>query len=390
MIINKDFVSMLSAILCLIVVQPVSGQETDRDSSFVLYNYEGEILRDSNWGKIAAFQRALSDSLRACEENGIATDGLFGPKTQDGLIRILSCPGFEDLAVTSDHPLHGTVHSKLWKRLLPNTPIPTVHERAFALVLTREGTDYNDVEWNYGTRDDKSALTWGPYGATAGWGNEVRGILKRVHTNDPDLLKDLFEGEYSMVEDLIQKDADQGYEVLKPVHSDTVRRQIWETGLQKLGSSVEGREAYDWYAFRSEKWLKPNLRLLYRLIPNAEQKATEVDYAFFLDIGLHALVNSTRIDKAKEAIEAKQEESAGSLTPSERRRMIGQVFAERVDAEWQKDRRGRNVTFYVDGIGKNNLTQEEVDAWEDRWPPRLRASHFGLSDHRKYYPEFLE
>ncbi|MCP4051026.1 MAG: hypothetical protein GY730_10010, partial [bacterium] len=79
---------------------------------------------------------------------------------------------------------------------LNDTPKLTVHERAFSIILLHEGTDYDCTEWNYGTGDDKSALTWGPYGATVGWKNEVRGILKIIHNNNSELLMKTFDKEF--------------------------------------------------------------------------------------------------------------------------------------------------------------------------------------------------
>lgn len=207
------------------------------------------------------------------------------PKTNEfvrhnGCQRRLACPGFEAYAVADDHPLHGTVHTALWQHVLPEAPVPTVHARAFALALTHEATDYDRVEWNYGTADDRSAVTWGPYGATAGWGNEVRAILRRVHEQHPALLPDLFGDEFASVEALLDGDRTDGYDLLKPVYDDPQRRQAWREALQALGRRAEGRAAYDWYAFESGQWLSPNLRRLYHLVPDAA--ATEIDYAFSL------------------------------------------------------------------------------------------------------------
>jgi hypothetical protein len=54
---------------------------------------------------------------------------------------------------------------------------------------------------------------------------------------------------------------------------------------------------------------------------------------------------------------------------------------------WKKGRMGRNVVFYIDGIGQENLTEAEDDAWQKR--TGRRASDYGLSDIRKFYPNFL-
>jgi hypothetical protein len=203
-----------------------------------------------------------------------------------------------------------------------------VHERAFALVHTHEGTDYDRVEWNYGTPDDPSALTWGPFGATVGWGNEIRGILIRLQEKTPDLLEDLFGNEFPTVSKLMTQSPNEGYNILKPVHSDLQRRQLWKEKLQALGALEPGRAAYDWYAFRSNEWLKPNLRRLYQMIPDAPSEATEIDYAFFLDLGAHASVSQGRITGAMAAIEAEKTKFGRRLSPAERRRVIGQYFAD--------------------------------------------------------------
>ena len=79
---------------------------------------------------------------------------------------------------------------------------------------------------------------------------------------------------------------------------------------------------------------------------------------------------------------------ARSLTSAERRRVIGQVWAKKVNLRWRKDRMGRNVVFYIDRIRQDKLSEEEIDAWEKR--TKRRASDFGISDSRKYYPDFLK
>jgi hypothetical protein len=373
--------------LCFAPNQAAVAENEEFNTSVVLYDYKGKFLWDSQWGKITICQRALKEKLNVCGKAGIGVDGKFGKNSRDGVIRLLSCPGFENLSVDTNHPLYGTIHSMLWKRLLPDTGSPTVHERAFALVHTHEGTDYDRVEWNYDTPDDASALTWGPFGATVGWGNEVRAIMIRVKEKNPDLLRDLFGSEYLTASELMVQNPNNGYNLLKLVYSDLQRRQFWKDKLQALGALEPGRKAYDWYAFQSDEWLKPSLRRLYQLTPNAPSEATEIDYAFYLDLGVHASITQRRITGAKAAIEAEKAKIGRPLSPAERRRVIGQYFAQQVMRKWKKDRMGRNVVFYVEGIGKDNLTDEEIDAWQQR--TGRRTSDYGLSDNRKFYPDFL-
>jgi hypothetical protein len=379
---------LLLSLLILIPTQPLIGQNAELDASIILYKYEGKSLRDSKWGKITIFQRVVSENLQACGKKGIGVDGWFGRGTQKGIMNLLSCSGFEDLAVSENHRLYGTVHSALWKKLLADIPLPTVHERAFSLSLTHEATDYDRVEWNYGTDDDKSALTWGPFGATVGWGNEIRAILKKIHKENVDLLKNTFAQEFSIVSKLIEEDPQKGYELMKEVFDDPNRKKDFRKKLQELGATAEGRAAYDSYAFEGNEWLKPNLRRLYSLIANAESTATEIDYAFFLDLGMHAGIKKKRIEAANQAIKAKEEEIGHSLSSAERRRVISEVFVNAINQRWRADRMGRNVVFYIDAIEPANLTEEEMTAWKKR--TGRKASNFGLADNRKYYPDFLK
>jgi hypothetical protein len=373
--------------LLLIRINPGFGQQVDIDSSIVLYHYTGTLLRDSKWGKIPIFQRALSENLQTCGKPGIAADGVFGEKTQTGIHDLLACDGFKDLCVDANHRLYGKIHSALWRRLLPNIPIPSVHDRTFALSLSHEATDYNSVEWNYGTRDDKSGLTWGPYGATVGWKNEVRGILKRIQENDPELLSNLFGHEFSTISELINEDSDKGYALFKEVHADTRRRQFWKEKLQALGAIEEGRAAYDWYAFQGDQWIKEDLNKLYTLFPDPESVATEIDYAFFLDLCMHALINEERVSRVKQAMKDQEKALGRPLSPAERRRLIGDIFVNAISPTWRRDRLGRNVVFYIDRFQDDQLSEEEINAW--KWLTNLRASNFGLSDHRTYFPDFL-
>lgn len=270
------------AILLLFYPNPYArSQNNPPENDPVLFRYDGRMLRDSKWGKIPELQKELSEALVRCGRNGIKVDGLYGRGTQRALSLLITCPEFETFAHPPGHPLHGTVHKALWEKLLPNSRLPSVHERVFALTLTHEGTDYDRVEWNYETPDDKSALTWGPYGATVGWGNEVRAILKKVNAEDPGLLRALFPETHEIVRKLMERDPGDGYQIMKTVFADAPRKKRFEEDLRALGATEEGRKGYDWYAFGSGQWLKPNLRQLYRLIPRATAAATEVDYAFF-------------------------------------------------------------------------------------------------------------
>ena len=127
--------------LCVAANKVAIAENEALNNSVVLYDYKGKFLWDSKWGKMTICQLALKEKLEACGKAGIGVDGKFGKNSRDVVIRLLSCPGFENLSVDTNHPLYGTVHVELWQRLFPQTAPPSAPERSFALVHTHEGTD---------------------------------------------------------------------------------------------------------------------------------------------------------------------------------------------------------------------------------------------------------
>jgi len=276
----KKLFQILIVVSAFLVIAHISFAQ-----DIILYHFTGQTLRDSNWGKIALFQEALSKNLQSCGKEATGVDGEFGKTTQKGLMTLTACPDFKDFAVMPNDPLYGTVHTALWKKLLPDIPIPTVHERAFVLSLSHEDTDYDQVQWNYDTSDEKSVLTWGPYGATVGHGHEVQGILRKIHNDDPELLKNVFGDEFPTVDKLIGEGTD-GYTLLKEVYRNSQRRKDWIKKFKTLSTHGKVREYYELYA-KSDKWLKSPINRLYSLLPNGISDGTEIDYAFFLDNAMH-------------------------------------------------------------------------------------------------------
>lgn len=328
-------------------------------------------LQGSRFGTMADFQQALSRAVQLRGDVALKADGVLGPKTR------LAVSTYRKVGQSGDV----VIDERLWQELLPGVAPPGVHERAFVLSLTHEGTDYDQIEWNYDTDDDVSALTWGPYGATAGQGNEVRGILRRINQIHPGLLQPIFRDEYPTLEKLLAAPASQGYRILKPVYSNRARREAWKQVFAILGAQPEVRAAYEWYAFDSGLWLVPPMKQLYGLLPR--QEGTEIDYAYFLDLGVQlGDFDPGRIERARQAIAAAQEKHR--LTPAERRQIISRVLLPSVRPQ---DRMGRNVCYFVDGLGKKRLSAAEWKAWEER--SGLRASDCGLSDDRGFVPDFL-
>jgi len=344
----------------------------------VLFDSQAGTLVGSKFGPIATFQRALSVELGKCGKPTVIADGKLGTKTQKAIVDFQRCRiGTDDKLLSK----HGELTVGLWRAVLPTESLPNVVERSFVLWLSHEGTDYDDMEWNFGTADEASGLTWGPYGATVGYGNEVRGILAKIEREQPGLIEKVFANESSVVKQLIMRRADDGYSILKPVFDNRSRRAEWPEMFRQLGEHKEVREAYDWYAFQSPDWLQPPLRKLYGLL-NDPPKPTEVDFAFFVDIAMHMSLSEARISKTRDAIAATEREHA--LSSGERRRVISRAL---VPTHQVEDRLGRNVVYYVDAIGADNLSTEEKNAWSVR--SAMRASQCGLLD-REFLPDFVK
>jgi hypothetical protein len=86
----------------------------------------------------------------------------------------------------------------------------------------------------------------------------------------------------------------------------------------------------------------------------------------------------------RSAIAVEEHHLGRASTSAERRRVIAHALVPKARAA---DRLGRDVVYFVDGIGESNLSKEEREAWRSR--TGRRASECGLSDERTYYPPFL-
>jgi hypothetical protein len=351
------------------------------------FRFGGQTLKDSRWGPIAGFQAALARQLEAAGLAPVEVDGVFGSGTRKGIARLCTAPAFRHLAVPETDPRFGAITDEIWDALMPSHAPPTVHQRAFVMSLSHEGTDYDRAEWNLDTSDDASTLTWGPYGATVGHGREVQAILRRVRQRDPRVLADAFGTESSTLTRLLDDagGAADGHALLRPVFDDLSRRTAWVASFKQLGPSAMVREEYEAFALGGNDWLRPTLRRVYqRLRPDAASKATAVDYAFFLDLAMHMSLGEARLAAGAEAIAERERQIGRELRPAERRQIISRTVRPSMQ---QQDRLGRNVVYYVDGVGEAGLSDDERSAWRAR--TGRRASDCGLSDDERFIPSLL-
>ncbi len=146
------------------------------------------------------------------------------------------------------------------------------------------------------------------------------------------------------------------------------RRQAWRDGFERLGEYADVRDTYD-AVYRSQTFDGGKIATFDRAYRARGLTPSEVDYAFFKDRAAH-----TSDSYAPIAAAIANEASAGVEHWRVRRAIALAVRPARQRA----DRLGRDVAFYVDGLGVPNLTPEELSAWALRG--RRQASDVGLSD----------
>lgn len=371
-------VFVVTALLAaLVVAGPVSAQPA-LDETVLLYRNK---TLQGRWSIAGNAQEGLDRALKSCNQPGVTADGKFGPLTRAGMRRLAGCSGYAGHGIEQGGANDGRITVALWKALRPNDPLPSLRERIFTLWVTHEATDYDRVEFNFRAdgspqkNDPASYLTWGPYGATAGHGGEVQAILSDSAVATA--VNECFTTEADTIRRLAQSRGSAARDLVHAAFIAPSRRAAWKAGFVCLGMRAATRAAYDAYAFDGGNWFRPAMRQLYTLIPNAATRATAVDFAFFGDLAMHVAIKTDRVSKARDAITQHEQQLGRVLEPFERRRVIGETLVPFL-AKQHEDRRGRNVVYYVDGLGEANLSQQERTSWRQR--TGLKASDFGLGD----------
>ena len=340
--------------------------------------YRGKALSGSRWGLVGDLQHSMNAALEACGKSPLQLDGIFGKNSREGLRRLASCPDFADLSMAEGEEHDGHVTVGIWTRLNENSPTPVAIGRAFVLWLTHEGTDYDVAEFNISSNgtpqpnDPKSFLTWGPYGATVGHGAEVQRIL-----SSPELasvLASCFGTELTALQTLLPLRKEAARPLMTEIASTPARRSAWKAAFKCLGSEKLVRDAYERLAW-GQDWFMPNVRALAKIVTDSGSQVSETDFAMFVDIGMHMTVTNQRIQAVKTALAAPN--LPNPLSSAARRQAIGQALVATLSNQIE-DRRGRNVVYYVDGIGEANLSAAERQAWQTR--SGLKASDLGLAD----------
>jgi hypothetical protein len=336
----------------------------------------------------AKFQLRLQRLLEECGKPepaviaaGKQSNGKIGQETRQGIISALACEALREVPVNSP-AREGVLTQSVWRAVMGEEPLPTARDRAAALVLSFEGTDFGELpEWNfcqdnagslprqgnrwapdfvcYNASDPCAFLTWGPRGATAGLGREIQLILWMIFKQDPGLIERAFATEAGNLKRFfrLKGGGNTGCYMETPlkrflcaIWMDPARNARWESALLQLGRDPSVREAYArLYAMREFDGDK--LRGFFELWQRLGLTPSEVDYAFFLDRITHLggpldQGGATAVERLRACM--RQEGTAISANGAGRR-----CLARNQPHETQPAYRlGRDVAYYLGPIPK--------------------------------------
>ncbi|PVH27339.1 hypothetical protein [Pararhodobacter oceanensis] len=363
------------------------------------------VLLDGIYGEIFAVQTALNAALETCEmELRVETDGAFGFGTRAAIRQLTSCDDIRAQLPRNSAARDGAVTRALWQALLPERPVPGPYQRMQAILQAFEDTPFQaPAQWNFCqnapvydpqedqldcySNDSSSYLTWGPHGATAGWGQELLIILAQVDAQHSALIDAAFGDEAAAVRrsthlgrrlhPVLDREVIDDSEVeryLCSVFIDPARREIWAEGFANLAASAQVREIYT-ALFRANNFDGGKIFTLLRAWRSVGLEPTEIDFGFFMDRAAHSSVRFSTYIAALERIRAR---NGGFPSPAEIRRQISRDIRPR-NREQRLQRLGRDVAFYYDAL-QAELNTYERRAWRNRG--RRRAAAIGLSDDR--------
>lgn len=363
----------------------------------------------------AKFQQNLQQVLDACGKSrpavvppGKEPSGRLGETTRQGIQRALDCDALR--TVPGDSPARdGLITEAVWHALMGEAPPPSVADRANAMVLSFEATDFGDEpEWNlcqdgqrdrrgqsrqkgddlvcYNESDPCSFVTWGPRGATAGAGREIQYILWMAWKQDPALLQKAFGTEYESLHRFFHlrgggKRTCDGAIPLKQfvcaVWTDKARRKIWDNALADLGHSPLVRAAYS-RLYAVSEFDGAKMHDYFRLWRELGIGPSEIDYAFFLDRATH--LGGPPEDHAHAV------HSLGACLHEERTKAVSvngaarRCLSRQQPHETQPEYRlARDVAYYLDSYPEGALSEKEINAWAG-YVPLSAVYNFRLSD----------
>jgi hypothetical protein len=368
----------------------------------VLFQYRTWLIKDSRTGPVAQLQAGINDALASCGINtAIGVDGQFGRSSRSAIISLATCDTVSAQLPDGSPARTGAVTVALWKAIMQGKPAPTVDQRAAALKLTFEATDYDRMQWNYcqnrprygpedGQRtcfsnDKRSFITWGPNGATAGHGREVQAIIRQFGDSgtpgNADLFNAAFAAEAPAVQRMLELENKSDNSSLETylcgVWMSPERRAAWIDGFRALGQSAELPALYR-DVYRSGSFDGGKIATFHRVWTSEEfgLPVSELDHAFFIDRSAHMSISERKLTGALRTLKS----ASGSAWPPAPAAIRQYVALNVRPPNQRSDRLGRDVAFYVEGVGQSALNTDETAAWANRG--RRNAVDLGLSDTR--------
>lgn len=359
------------------------------------------------FSKFEDFEARLQVKLDACGQGepavtpkGEPPAGRIGRPTMEAIKRLPACDG---AAIPPDSlARQGVLTASVWKMVMGERPVPTPVDRAHALVLNFEGTDFGDPpEWNlcqdgvkqgpkgltacYNSSDPCSYVTWGPRGATAGAGREIQYVLAAMNRQDPGLLKSAFGAEYPTLSRFFRVKSEAGETCSGPIPLKILvcsiwakgdRRAAWERALAQLGREPSVRAAYE-KLYAAEEFDGGKLRAFYAMWNALALPPSEVDFAFFLDrithLGGPPEPSKAMTEKMQTCITG---QSGAISRHGAARRCLSQLQSH---ATQQENRTARDVAYYLDAYVKDAIPEREVKLWA-AYVPLSAVHNFGLRD----------
>lgn len=393
---------MYKALILLLFVAAASTAAQAADDAILSVFRDGStMLRAGKWSYVAAVQARLNELGEGCRPvPGIGADGEFGPGTRAAVKKAVGAGcaaigGGGSIPADSAARSEGAITAGLWHALFPDRAAPGVYERAMAIVLTYEATDFDRAEWNFCqnrprydpaagqpvcfTNDPRSFLTWGPRGATAGHGAEVQQVLHVLNTSGDAaaraLLDDAFgnAGRAAAVRRLLALNASDTERFLCGVWLDPAERAAWKSGLAKLGASEASRRVYE-AVYAASDFDGGKIASYYRMYARAGLTVSEVDHGFMVDRATHMSGPSPATIEL--AVRAMDVLGSGGKSGAQLRLWLMRNFRPG-NPEQRADRLGRDVAFVLDAL-EGSLTEAEKQAWRSRG--KLRASEAGLRE----------
>ncbi len=344
-----------------------------------LLKFNDRTINISKYRKIAIFQEILNKKRINIDLAPLKIEGAWDRRWQKNYLEYLEkVTKFGITDAEMEALKNQCITEAIWDQWT-GEPTLTIQDRAYLISYSLEGHDYDRVLWDKKPSKNSFWLMWGPFQATFGGVNKLGGILKLI---DPSVLKDCFGQEFASIQTMINSDDKaKQYQIFQSVRNSSARKNAWTAGLQCIGTTFEGQDAFLNYALESKFWIGNGIRKLYNLIPDAKSHGTEIDYAFLMDIAIQLVIDDRKLTLAKKAIQP-----LFASNPHPPRWMIRKAIGDamiRSISRSKSDRMGRNVIYYREAAG-NKLSAQELKAWQMRSP--FYAENFGLSDEKLYYP----